>query len=250
MLQEVSPEPVHVGRINCRYGVRYVRFDRCPAQRMTRNLKLSLGLVVAFALIVAGLLTFSRGGPGPVQDAASGTPATTVRPDSHRLSVAADGRVTFVEFLDFECEACGSLYPAVEQLRKDYAGRVTFVARYFPLPGHFNGERAARAVEAAAQQGRFEQMYQRMFETQAEWGEQQVPMDDRFRGYAVDLGLDLAAYDAAYSSQATLDRIRVDVADGTALGVRGTPTLFLDGQKIEPSTYADLTSALDSALAS
>ena len=217
---------------------------------MTRNLKLSLGLVTAFALVVVVLLVSSRGGgPGSVQDGATGTASATVRPDSHRLSVAADGKVTFVEFLDFECEACGSLYPAVEQLRKEYAGRVTFVARYFPLPGHFNGERAARAVEAAAQQGRFEQMYQRMYETQKQWGEQQVPMDDRFRGYAVDLGLDLAAYDAAYSSQATLDRIRIDIADGTALGVRGTPTLFLNGRKIEPSTYGDLTSALDSALA-
>ena len=217
---------------------------------MTRNVKLSVGLLAAFAVVVGALLMFGGGTAAPSEAGGSGAAASTVRPDSHRLSTAADGEVTFVEFLDFECEACGSLYPAVEELRREYAGRVTFVARYFPLPGHFNAERAARSVEAAAQQGRFEQMYQRMYETQAQWGEQQVPMDGRFRGYAAELGLDMAAYDRAYADPATLDRINVDVADGTALGVRGTPTLFLNGQKIEPRTYADLTSALDAALAS
>ena len=129
-----------------------------------------------------------------------------MRPDSHKLGVAPDGKVTFVEFLDFECESCRAAFPAVEQLRKDYAGKVTFVVRYFPIPSHFNAERAARAVEAAARQGKFEQMYQKMYETQTEWGEQQVPADDLFRGFAKDLGLDLAAWDKAYDAPATLER--------------------------------------------
>ena len=94
----------------------------------------------------------------------------TVREDSHRLSDVPDGKVTFVEFLDFECEACGAAFPAVEQLRAAYGDRVSFVVRYFPLDGHFNAQRAARAVEAAAQQDQFEAMYEKMYETQAEGG--------------------------------------------------------------------------------
>lgn len=101
----------------------------------------------------------------------------------------------------------------VEDLRKQYAGKVTFVARYFPLPGHFNGERAARAVEAAAQQGKFEAMYQRMYETQTQWGEKQTPADAAFRSFAQDLGLDMAAWDKAYNDPATLARINKDVAE-------------------------------------
>jgi protein-disulfide isomerase len=159
-----------------------------------------------------------------------------------------DGRATFVEFLDFECEACGALYPQIEQLRKDYGDRVTFVVRYFPLPSHANAERAARAVESAAQQGKFEQMYQRMFETQREWGDQQSPKDDVFRGFAADLGLDLAAFDAAYKVPATLERVRADVADGQALGVQSTPTFFLNGNRLKPKSYQDLTNSLDAAL--
>ncbi|MFD9669547.1 DsbA family protein [Rhodococcus sp. NPDC059968] len=216
---------------------------------MSRNVKFSLALVVVFVLGLSAVLLANRSGTDsqPVAGAAEAT-AVAVRPDSHRLSSVPDGRVTFVEFLDFECEACRAVYPATEQLRAEYGDRVSFVVRYFPLPGHFNAERAARAVEAAAQQGRFEQMYQRMYETQAEWGEQRVPKDEVFRGFAVDLGLDLAAYDAAYTAPATGDRINADVADGQALGVQGTPTFFVNGERLEPASYQDLTDALDAAL--
>ena len=116
------------------------------------------------------------------------------------------------------------------------------------MPGHFNGERAARAVEAAAQQGQFEAMYKKMFETQDQWGEKQVPADDVFRGFATELGLDMAAWDEAYNAQATLDRIQEDVADGTALGVQGTPTFFLNGEQLQIQTYADLGTAIKEAL--
>lgn len=82
-----------------------------------------------------------------------------VRENSHRLNDVPDSDVTFVEFLDFECEGCRAAFPMVEQLRGEYGDRVNFVIRYFPLQSHFNAERAARAVEAAAQQGQLEPMY-------------------------------------------------------------------------------------------
>jgi len=111
-------------------------------------------------------------------------------------------------------------------------------------------ERAARAVEAAAQQDQFEPMFQKMFSTQLEWGEQQVPADDTFRGFAADLKLDMAAYDKAYDDAGTLKRIRQDVADGKALGVTGTPTFFLDGKMFDPTSYEHIVQSLDAALAS
>ncbi len=141
------------------------------------------------------------------------------------------------------------MFPNVERLRNDYAGRVNFVVRYFPLPGHFNAERAARAVEAAAQQGRFEAMYKKMFDTQRQWGEQRVPADETFRGFASAIGLDLAAFDIAYRSPATLERVNADVRDGKALGVQGTPTIYVNGEQLDASSYADMTRSLDDALA-
>lgn len=223
-------------------------------QARRRNLTISIAVVVAFAVVVGALFAINAV-TNQDQTAASaggepaGNSAPYVRADSHKLGTAEDGNVTLVEFLDFECEACRAAYPIVEQLREEYEGKVTFVVRYFPLRGHFNGERAARAVEAAAQQGKFEAMYQKMFETQAEWGEQQVPADGTFRGFASELGLDVAAWEKAYNDPATLERIQKDVADGGSLDVQGTPTFFLNGQKLEPQSAADFKAAIDAALA-
>lgn len=172
-----------------------------------------------------------------------------VRENSHRLNAVPDSGVTFVEFLDFECESCRAVYPEIEKARAEHGDRVNFVIRYFPLPSHVNAERAARAVEAAAQQGQLEAMYRKMYDTQAQWGEKHTPADDVFRGFAAQLGLDMAAFDAAYADPATLERIRLDVADGRALGVQGTPTFFLNDTRIQPHSYEDLTKAFDDALA-
>ena len=222
-----------------------------PQGGMSRNTRLSLVVAGVFVLVVSALFGVTRlaGDSGSPAADASAAAATAVRPDSHRLSTAPGSTVNFVEFLDFECEACRAAFPAIEQLRQQYGDRVNFVMRYFPIPSHVNAERAARAVEAAAQQGRLEQMYTLMYETQTEWGEQQAPMDERFRGYAARLGLDMARYDAVYNDPATVERIQTDRADGQALGVQGTPTFFLNGQKLEPESLDDLTRALDQALA-
>ena len=212
-------------------------------------MKMSAALVGAAVLVIVALLSL-----GAVQDKPPAEPVTTgesrlVRADSHVLGAEGKSGVTFVEFLDFECEACLAAYPAIERLREDYAGRVTFMARYFPMPGHFNAERAARGVEAAARQGKFEDMYHRMYQTQTRWGEQQVPQDDLFLSFADDLGLDLVQFEADYNDPATAERVAKDVADGKALGVQGTPTFFVDGKRLEPRSYKDLTEALDAALA-
>lgn len=172
----------------------------------------------------------------------------TVREDSRRLNDVPDSNVTFVEFLDFECEACASVYPVIEDLRQQYGDRVSFVIRYFPLTGHFNSERAARAVEAAAQQGQLEAMYAKMYETQAEWGEQQVPKDDLFRQFAEELGLDMEQWEEDYNSPETLAFIQSDIVDGQALGVQGTPTFFLNEELIQPESAIDLVNMIEEAL--
>ncbi|MCV7432664.1 MULTISPECIES: DsbA family protein [Mycolicibacterium] len=210
--------------------------------------RLLLTVFVAITAIIGAGVYLS------VKDATSSTsapvddPGALVRDNSHRLNSVPDSDVTFVEFLDFECEACRAAFPMVEQLRTEYGDRVNFVVRYFPIQSHFNAQRAARAVEAAARQGTFEPMYKKMFETQSQWGEQQVPADATFRGFASEMGLDMVTFDTDYNDPATLERINIDVADGEALGVRGTPTIFLNGEQLEFRTYNDMSNAVDQAL--
>ncbi|MFY0408045.1 DsbA family protein [Solicola sp. PLA-1-18] len=201
-------------------------------------------LAVLAAYVVVQLTTAEE--PADAAESAS----ILVRDDSHRLGTAApDDAPVLVEFLDFECESCRAAYPFVEQLRETYEGRVTFVLRYFPIPSHANAENAAWAVEAAAQQGALEPMYRRMYDTQAQWGEQQDSRAALFRTFAADLGLDLDRYDTDVTSRATRDRVTRDLEDGLALGVSGTPTFFLDGRRLQPETTADFTAAIEAALA-
>jgi protein-disulfide isomerase len=175
--------------------------------------------------------------------------AEVVRDDTRYLDQVDPDAVTVVEFLDFECESCAAMYPYVEQVREKYEGQINVAVRYFPIPAHRNSENAAIAVEAAAQQGQLEAMYARMYETQAQWGEKQESEAALFRSFAEDLELDMDAFDEAVADPATLERVVADRAEGTALGVTGTPTFFVDGEMIELTAVDDLDKAVESAVA-
>ncbi|MGB3733823.1 MAG: thioredoxin domain-containing protein [Ilumatobacter sp.] len=211
---------------------------------MSRNLKLSVGLVAM--AVVAVVVALLAGGDGPATAPTSDGDDRLVRSDSQVLS-RGDTDTTFVEFLDFECEACRAAHPAIEELREMYGDRVTFVVRNFPL--HENSEGAAQAAEAAAAQGEFEAMYDLLFETQPEWGEKSSSQRDVFFGFAEDLGLDMDEFEAVYDADETIELIRRDKADGMELGVEGTPSFFLNGEQIQPSSFEELTAEIDAALA-
>jgi protein-disulfide isomerase len=215
-----------------------------PARKARLVIWILLGVIVAAGVIWYTVFTASKPTPPAPQPAAD---AQLVREDSHRVTSPVTEKAQLVEFLDFECESCRAAYPLVEELKKEYGDRITFVNRYFPLPGHRNSGTAALAVEAAAQQGKYEQMYAKMFDTQPQWGEKQDSQAPLFRTFAQELGLDLAKYDAAVAEEKTIDRIREDVADGKALGVTGTPTFFLNGKKLTLNTEADFRQKLTDA---
>jgi protein-disulfide isomerase len=213
-----------------------------------RSTKIQIAIITGVLVILAGTVAVFAANQ-PRADTATQTQTPIVAESSHRLDDAGEGAVTFTEFVDFECEVCGAVYPYVEELREEYAGRVTFVARYFPLPGHFNSRTAAIAVEAAAQQGKFEEMYHRMFETQAQWGEQQVTAAPLFRGFATEIGLDLDAYDRAIADPATEARVQADYDAAIALGATGTPTIFINDAHVPLTSPDDLRQALGDAVA-
>ena len=203
--------------------------------------------IVVIAGIVAFFLGRSDSASAPAPETVASDAGQVVRDNSRLLSQAPNEKAVLVEFLDFECEACAAADPFVEDLRAEDADTGTFVQRYFPLPGHPISVTASIAVEAAAQQGAYESMYQKMFETQTEWSHTTEDRSPVFRAYAEELGLDMAAYDAAVADPATRDRVELDVADGTALGVAGTPTFYLDGEPLTVNSLEEFTAAVEAA---
>jgi protein-disulfide isomerase len=214
---------------------------------MSTNLKVTLGLLAAALAVVIGIVVVNQ------NDAPStaGVSEALVRPDSHRLSTAADGKTTVVEFLDFECESCLAAYPGVEKLRAEYGNKITYVVRYFPIASHPNAYNAAHAAEAAARQGRFEDMYKKLFDNQNAWAHHQQSQATVFEGYAQQLGLDMTKYKTDVTSAEVDTRVKADATDGENLGVEGTPTFFINGKTYaDQPTYAALKSAIDTSLAS
>ena len=137
---------------------------------------------------------------------------------------ARAGRL-IIEYGDYECPYSRRAFHAIEQVERQLAGNMRFAFRHFPLTGiHPHALAAAAAAEAAAHQGRFWDMHELLYHRQ------KALEDADLRGYAAQLGLDVAAFDRDRAGSAVIGRIRRDVDSGLASGqVLGTPTLFIDG---------------------
>lgn len=162
-------------------------------------------------------------------------------------STRGTGKVVLMEFSDFQCPACKSYFPLVEELLTEEGNRVTFVYRHFPLPQHGNALPAARAAEAAGMQGKFWEMYQKLFPNQDSWAAA-TNATSIFRGYAEELGLDLTKFDLDFSASETKAKVLNDYKSGLNLKVEGTPTFYINGQKIpNPANLEEFKQAITSA---
>lgn len=192
---------------------------------MSREAKI-IGILggVSALILIGGLVLFGSGPTTKTPTAVNLVPA-----DSYQTGPAG-AKVTVVEFADFQCPACAAAAPVVEQLQQDYADKVKFVFRHFPLSIHANALLAASAAEAAGNQGKFWEMYAVVYRDQSEWSTSSSA-EGIFGRYATNLGLDRAKFNKAMNDYLGIDRIRRDQADGNALGVNSTPTFFINGQK-------------------
>ena len=183
--------------------------------------------------------------PTPVTPGAnSNVPATSVSPPPARLNVAQTGAepphsvgpvnapVTLEEFGDFQCPPCGLLHPVLKEMEKEFGSQLRVIFRHFPLAqAHPHAIPAARAAEAAGMQGKFWEMHDLIFENQQTW---KTAFDARptFEGYAAKLGLDMGKFRRDVTSNAVDQRIALDGRRASALGVTGTPTVFMNGREI------------------
>jgi protein-disulfide isomerase len=167
--------------------------------------------------------------------------------DADRTLGPSTARVVVVEFLDPECESCRLMHPITKKMLADFPGQIHYVLRYMPF--HGNSVYASSALEAAARQGKFWEALDVVFEKQPEWGSHQNPQPQLLMGYLKDLGLDMARLEADMKDPAIAARIEKDKSDGLALGVRGTPTFYINGQMLQDLGEGPLRSSIQQALA-
>ncbi len=218
---------------------------------LSPNVIITITIVVVAVVVIGGALLLSRSG-----DAAPGSAdiAAELRngPDRNTVLEAGDQRVTIVEFLDYQCPACAAYYANItKRLETDYAGRITFVTRNFPLDVHPLAVTAARVAEAAAKQGRYREMYHALYDHYRDWAvdpdgrqvsDDQARAATAFDQYATTIGLDIDRFHDDMSAADVQHRIDEDLAAGQKSGVRSTPTIFVNGERFEPSgdQFADV----------
>lgn len=143
--------------------------------------------------------------------------------------------VTVVEFADFQCPYCQAAAGLPEQLVKEFPDDVKFVFKHYPLGRHADAFTASKAAWAAQQQGKFWEMHDLIFRGNIA----QIPVET-LRGYAEQLGLDMARFDADMSSAKAGNAVSLDKMLGRRIKIGGTPAYFVNGKRLPTNSPAAL----------
>ena len=212
-----------------------------------RNPLLPFYVILGLVALVGAFFLFRQ------MQGGGGTPATTLQPVAmspeqlQRVPGISKGQanapVVIMEFADFQCPACGQFASFSVPLIKDYIdnGTVRFVWYDFPLVQiHKNAMLAARAGRCANEQNQFWAYHDYVFGRQGEWSEVN-DATKRFTEYAGVAGLDRDAFSQCLRSEKYQKEVSESFQLGTTLGVSGTPTLFINGKRVQetPSTRAE-----------
>ena len=154
--------------------------------------------------------------------------------------------ITLIEYSDFECPFCARFRPTVDQILTEYKGRVRLVYRHFPLRSiHSEAQKAAEASECAADQGKFWEMHDKLFDLN-EAGSLALA---NMKLAAAELGFNTTSFNDCLDSGKYAQEVEKDYQDGLAGGVSGTPGSFLNGQYIAGALpFAQIQPIIESLL--
>jgi protein-disulfide isomerase len=218
---------------------------RKKQERQKRIKKISLWSVILLG-VVAVIFAFKlSGGSSSDQPTLSVDAVAT----TDQTKGNSESKVLLVEYSDFQCPACGRYYPLLKQLNQELGDKIQFVYRHFPLrQAHRNAEPAAFAAEAAGRQGKFWEMHDLIFEGQKNWSEK-GNAKKTFIEYAESLNLDIDKFKTDMGSKEIKNKVRNDYSSGIKAGVNSTPTLFLNGEKLQnPRDYEALKKLVEESL--
>lgn len=213
-----------------------------------KNQKLVVGVVGALVLVgfFAAAFFYNQSQNEKYGFLAQENAETFVRPHSPTMG-PKDAKVYLVEYLDPECESCRMFYPLVKQLMKDFEGKVRLVVRYVPY--HGNSKFVIALLEASRKQDKFWQTIEVVFRTQPAWGSHHNPQPEKLWGFLTEVdGLDLSKLKEDMKDPAIQKVIETDIKDSQTLGVRGTPSFFVNGRKLEQFGIEPLRALIKSEL--
>lgn len=155
-------------------------------------------------------------------------------------------KVYLVEFLDPECESCREFYPYVKSLLKEHEGKIQLVIRYAPF--HGNSKLAIKILEASKKQGKYWEVLENLFLYQPKWGNHHDPRPDLIWEYLPLTGVDVEKIKVDMTDPSIDQIITQEISDGESLGVRGTPTFFVNGKMLQVFGYLPLKELIEKEL--
>lgn len=194
------------------------------------RLLLWLAVIVVLVAVVFAMIKLVRNTPGAGETAYTDVLSSITSADWAKDNLNAS--TTLVEYSDFECPACASFFPVLQEIHKQLGNDIKFVYRHFPLPQHVNARIASRAAEAAGKQGKFWEMHDMLFAGQKSWTAK-GNAEEIFAGYAQSLGLDVEQFKKDLRSKEIGEKIDDHIDSGKQFNVASTPTFYLNNKKIE-----------------
>src|SRR5881397_3604146 len=217
---------------------------------MKRYLPFVIVAGVALAALGSGAMLYRAKRPQQLQAIpASNNVAGKSDTESVHIRGNPDAPVTLEEFGDFQCPPCGIFAAFGEELLKEYDSRLRIVFRNFPLPAHEHAREAAVAAEAAGFQGKFWEMHDVLYREQAVWSKAPNTRE-LFESYAGTIGLNLDQFRKDMDGEKVRERVDSDHARGDSLGVKLTPTLFINNHPVDAKDKnpEGVRAAIDAAL--
>lgn len=222
---------------------------------MKKNLTpilVSLGILVSILFVVFALMKPSTDSPDAPDKADSVNPTAAQQQQIKTGSNSkgdASSKVVVTEFGDFQCPACGAFEKELQAtILPQYGAKINFIFKHFPLTQiHKNALTAAYASEAAANQGKFWEMHDKLYVGQDEWSELSDPQP-KYDAYAGAIGLNVGKFKADMKSSSVKARVDTDKKLADKLKLPGTPSFFVNGVFVSTNTTADLTAAITNAL--
>ncbi len=156
-----------------------------------------------------------------------------------------EAKVKVVEFFDPECESCRYFHPYLKSLVKDYGDRVHFIFRYAPF--HGNSKMVVKILEASRQQDKYWQTLEVLYQTQPQWGDHHHPRPELIWNYLQPV-VDIERIRADMNNPEFDQLIEQDLRDGAQLGVRMTPSFFVNNDPLTRFSYEALKELIEAHL--
>lgn len=204
---------------------------------MSANTKLILTYVIGVVAFLGLIVWFSQRDKQPTNPEEQQS-VLTIAPDEW-VKGGKNATVTLIEYSDFQCPACKSYQPILDEVTTAFGNQLRFVYRHFPLSTiHANALPAAKAAEAAGRQDKFWQMHDILFDRQGIWSSSR-DVDVILADYAKELGLNEEQFVTDYTSEAVREAVQADIDGARGLGITGTPSFFFNGQPIQNPQSAE-----------